>query len=223
MATVSGLISQALMLIGDLRPGYTPSNDVLNVGMETANSILSQWSGEGTMIPTVAVDTAVMTVSVAVYTYGPSGTINSSRPLQILAAKSVANNIPLPVEIIRTAAEWAAFSIDDAATGSYASGLFCDYAQPQATLRLWPIPSNESTLYLYALKPLTSFAALGDTVSLHPGYEHALVHAIAVEVAPKLRLAVPETVLAEAGRAKAALAALNEAVLQAWAKEAIAQ
>lgn len=211
------------MLIGDLRPGYTASNDVLNVGMETANGILTQWTGEGAMIPQVTIDTKAMTGGVAVYTYGAGGSINAARPVRILAAKMVANNIPLPVEVLAKAEEWAARSIDDSATANYAEVLFCDYAQPQATVQLWPIPNVGSTLYLYALKPLTAFSALGDTVSLHPGYEHALVHALAVEIGPKLRMVVPETVMAEAGRAKAALAALNEAVLQAWGREVAAQ
>lgn len=212
--TVSGLIQQALMLMGDMGPGYTASADVLNTGLETANALLASWSAEGNMVAHVTINTHT-TTGAAVYTIGTGANINSARPLKVLAAKMLANNIPLPVEVV-DAVEWSLRSEDDSATGSYAEVLFCDYSQPTANLYLWPTPAVGSVLYLYSLKPLSAFSATGDVISLHPGYEHALTYNLAVLLAPKLRRQVPEYVVAAANAAKAGLARLNEEVLRAW-------
>lgn len=219
--TVSGLIQQALMLMGDMGPGYTASNDVLNTGMETANALLSAWSTEGNMVPSVSANNWTATGAAAV-TFGTGGTLNSPRPLKIISARMVANSIPLPVEIV-TAEEWAARVTDDSATSNYPEILFCDYANPQSTMLLWPTPNSGGVLYLYSIKPLTTFAALGDTVVLHPGYEHALTYNLAVLLAPKLRRQVPEYVVSAANAAKAGLARLNEEVLRAWMPAEVAQ
>lgn len=210
---VSGLIQQALMVMGDMGPGYTASTDVLNTGFETVNGLLASWSAEGNMIAQLSANAHAMT-GASVYTIGVGGNINTARPIKILTAKMSANNISLPVTIV-DAEEWAQ-NRDESATGTYAKKLWCDYIQPQAAIYLWPTPAINSVLTIFSLKPLSAFAALGDPVSLHPGYEHALTYNLAVLLAPKLRRQVPEYVGTIAAQAKAGLARLNEEVLRAW-------
>lgn len=219
--TVSGLIQQALMLMGDMGPGYTASNDVLNTGLETANAMLASWSAEGNMVPFVSANNWTATGAAAV-TFGTGGTLNSPRPLKILSARMVVNNVPEPVELV-DAVQWAERVDDESAAANYPEILFCDYANPQSTMLLWPTPNSGGVLYLYSLKALSVFAALGDTISMHPGFEHALTYNLAVLLAPKLRRQVPEYVVSVANAAKAGLARLNEEVLRAWTPPEVAQ
>lgn len=216
--TVSGLIHQALMLMGDMGPGYTASTDVLNTGLETANAMLAGWSAEGNMVPFVS-SNAVPLTGASAYTWGTGATINSARPLKILAARATANSVSNPVRIAENAADWAATVDDDSATANFPEILFCDYAHPQSTLQFWPTPNNGGVATVYSLKALSAFAALGDTISMHSGYEHAITYNLAVLLAPKLRRQVPEYVVSAANAAKAGLAGLNEQVLREWKPE----
>ena len=56
---------------------------------------------------------------------------------------------------------------------------------PYGTLRFWPVPLEALTVTLAIDMQISAIAAIGDTISLPPGYERALIYALAVDLAPE--------------------------------------
>lgn len=204
------LIDRALRLIDQLQTGYTASAADSAACLASLNEMLASWSSEQVMVYAITEDQLSLD-GAENYSWGAAGDITSTLPLRVLSARTIRAEVSMPVHVLRTIAEWDAI-MDHSATGHFVEKLFYLTDRPTAVLHTWPLVTS-STLYINSLKPLTSVAAVGDTIVLPSGYEHALIHNLAVRVAPDFRRAVPELVLKEAAASKAAIAATNVEVL----------
>lgn len=205
MATVQEFISSTLRLIRVLDSGETPTATESNDALVALNQLIASWSAAGVPVYQESKDIISLT--------GASLYPLPSRPVKITAAHVSYSGITFPVAIV-TSAQWTQPK-DRTATSKFAKELYYDGGYPTGTIGLWPIVSSGSTLELYSLKPLASFASLGDTISLPPGYEQALRFALAGVLAPEYGSAMPPEYAAAAADARQSIAAMNMATLGA--------
>lgn len=201
--TVQQFVESTLRLIGVLDAGETPSTNESNHAFDVLNQLLDSWSAAGVPIPSLTLTPISMT-GAASYTVTP-------RPMQIRGVQSVSSGVAQDVTPA-SAAEWASFR-DQTLTGKFATRYYYDADLTTPTIRLWPIPVTGGTLNLFTLQPLTRFTNLSATVSLPPGYEHALRFAFALALAPEYGSVLSPEVAQNAAEAKAAIGSLNTIML----------
>jgi hypothetical protein len=76
-----------------------------------------------------------------------------------------------------------------------------DNAFPLATIRLYPVPDQNYTLFIQSEKELAQFT-LDQVVSLPAGWERALIYNLAIELAPEYGQEVNQAVFSIAMNAK---------------------
>ena len=214
MATVQEFITDTLVLINVIDPGSGPSASESNHALSAANRLLANWSAAGVPVYTMSRDLFVLT-GAASYTIGPAGTIATPRPLKIRTASVIAGTVVKKLEIV-TADQFGNWA-DRSRSGKFGRILYYDAAYPLGTIWLMPVPAAASSLELFSVKPLSSFASLAATFDMPPGYEQALQYALAVAIAPSYHGAakVSDGVTAGALEAKETIARLNADVLGA--------
>lgn len=204
MATAADIIKRSLRLIGAIAAGETPSATEQADGLEALNAMLDSWRTESLAVYALRDETLTLT-GAATYTIGPSGSLNTTRPVSIESAYQRVGDIDYPLRIA-SAIAWAGIS-DKSTTSSIADWLFYLPAVPLGTLYLYPIPDS-GVLHLVTWTPLTALAA-ADTVSLPPGYQDALTYNLAVHHAPEYGRPVPVEVAALALAKKANIQRVN--------------
>jgi hypothetical protein len=208
--TVQQLVNAALRTLGVIASGESPSTEESNDGLTALNGIIESWSALGMPIYQVTRETFSLT-GAASYTIGTGQTWNTTRPQRIKSAAVVQSSVEQSVRVV-SAEEWAGI-VDQGRTGKFADVLYWDSAYPIGTMYLWPAPTTGGSLLLYSYKPLATFAALTDSVTLPPGYERALRFALAADLASEYgRTLTPESAAA-AAESKAAITNLNQIVL----------
>jgi hypothetical protein len=209
---VQDLFDAALRLIGNLSPGRTANSLEYAACMINANILLDGWSGEELPVYQMAVESLPLS-GAASYTMGPSGTLNTVRPVRIISASSKVGTVSMPCKIIKST-EWDEI-VDKGVTGNYVEKIFPDGAYPAMNLNVWPLGQTGGYLNISSLKPLAAFVNLTDTLALPPAYERALRYNLAVEFAPEMKVdlnAFP-SVVAGAKATKEVLTALNARIL----------
>src|SRR5262249_33698040 len=88
--------------------------------------------------------------------------------------------------------------------------LYCDYAYPNATCYIAPIPRLGGTMEIWMYLPITQFATVNDAIDLPPGYEAALRYNFALALRPEYpRSQVDPTLPAKAKNYKASIVQLT--------------
>lgn len=201
--TCQQFIDSTLRLIRVLDAGESPSATESNHALEVLNQLLASWSAAGIPVYQLSTETIPLT-GAASYTL-------TTRPLQIKGVQSLNSGVAQDVTPM-TAEQWASLR-DTTLTGKFATSYLYDAGFPAATIKLWPIPATGGSLLLYTLLPLASLAGLGATISLPPGYEHALRYALALALAPEYGAVLSPEVAAGAAAAQQAIGSLNVGVL----------
>jgi hypothetical protein len=144
------------------------------------------------------------------FTVGPGGQLAMPRPARCDAIAAASATYRRPVEIV-SALEWSTILEPSGAPITVPMEMYIQYSFPAVTLNLWPVAAT-GTLEVHSLAALAAFAALGDTISLPPGYEAAIRYNLAVALLPEYpRSEVDPTLLPQAQNFKAALVQLNTA------------
>ena len=201
--TVQDFLSSVLRLIQVLDAGESPSTTESNHALEVLNQMLSSWSAAG--LPVYQLSTESIPVT------GAASYTLATRPAQIKAVQSVNAGVTQDVQPM-TAEQWAGLR-DSTLTGKFATAYLYDAGYPSATIKLWPIPATGGSLQLFTLQPLATFAGLGATISLPPGYEQALRFNLALALAPEYGSVVTPELAGQAQSSLSAIASLNAAVL----------
>lgn len=204
MSTARDLIKRSMRLLNAIATGETPSADELVDGLSSLNGMIDSWSTEGLLINARVREEFTLVAGTAAYTMGSSGTFNTTRPLKIEAAniEDQTGDFPeYPVQIL-TLAEWAQITIKSTQS-ELPQKLYAEGTYPLETINLWPVPSAANKLVLYSRKVLTALASVNTDISFPPGYEDALVHNLAIRLAPEYAKPVPSEVIAVASETKA--------------------
>jgi hypothetical protein len=110
--------------------------------------------------------------------------------------------------LLDTTATWASIP-EKTVTGKLPIRLYCDYAYPLATLRVWPIPSESCSLDLYVWQGLTVPMELAHTFDLPPAYARAILFNLTVSIAPEYGLDPGPVILGISQQSKQEVMALN--------------
>ena len=199
--TVTQLIHSSFRLIGAIAAGETLETNELDDAFAALNQMISSWNTEGASI--VGRKRLVMPVTT---TNGPFAL--SERPVKIESASVASGGIDSQLEIVDSAG-WEA-TPEKAAQSVYVRKLFCDYAYPNASVYLAPIPRLGGSLEVWIYIPITAFASVSATIDLPPGYEMAIRYNLAMALLPEYpRSQVDPTLPTQAQMYKAAIAQLN--------------
>jgi len=209
MATASSMIIRALQMIGEKRIGGTLTSDEQTAFLAVLNSMLESWSLERLMCYHILNENFSLVAGTASYTIGSGGTFNTARPNKIVKAYvRDSSNYDSPVTIIDSDAY---HDIGLKSSGNtYPEYLFYDtgFSSSLGTIYLYPKPSDSLTLYIDSWKQLQSFAAVGDSVTLPPGYQRAIESNLAIELAPGY-IAISDEIAKIARESKAAVKGIN--------------
>lgn len=211
MATAGDLIKRSLKLIGAISQSETPSSSEQSDGLDSLNDLIESWSAESLVIYSVTRETFSTVASQQTYTIGSSGDINTTRPQKIVKAILRQQNSPVyDVEIdLINLDQWESLGTKDTES-SIPTKLYNDCGYPLSTLYLWPIPSEVKTIILHSWKPLTSFSATTDSISLPPGYMRALRYNLAVDLAPEYGISIAPEIAQIAQESKANIKRMNK-------------
>jgi hypothetical protein len=200
MATVSDLIHSSMRLIGAIASGETLETFEQNDGLSTLNQIISSWNTEGLSL----VGRQRQTQSVAGFN-GPYAL--ATRPVRIESASVSGSGIDSPLEIVDSVG-WEAIP-EKAMQSVYVRKLYCDYAYPNASVYIWPIPRLGGSLEMWTYIPIAQFTSLSQTINLPPGYEAAVRYNLAVELGPEYGRPLDPVVQGLAQQLKGSLVQLN--------------
>lgn len=210
MGTVRDLITAALLDLGAIASGETPTADEAADCLRRLNLLLETLRLESLMV--YAVDTVTKaTTGAASYTWGTGGDINSARPVRLdRASLRLAGSTALdyPLQVL-TDEEYESIGLKSLST-TLAGCVYLDRAYPLANLYVWPVQASGATLVLYPWHPLTAFASLDTSVSLPPGYELMLQTNLTIECSAMFRdSTLTPALLAQAARSKALIKQIN--------------
>lgn len=209
MSTVSDLIKGSMRLIGVIAAGETPSSSESADALTSLNDMLDSWSNDGFLIYHRVIENLTLVASTASYTIGASGAFNTTRPIRIIDAlvKESGSDNEVPIRIYNQD-EWVQIS-DKTLTSTLPQGIYYDPNAALGLIYVWPVPSGGSTLILHSEKPLTTYSAISEDVTLPPGYKKALRYNLAMELAPEYGKAISQDIAMQASESKALIMRTN--------------
>lgn len=190
MTTALDLIKSAMKKAGILTKTEPPSADEAKDGLSSLNAMLDSWANESLNVPYRTLESFTLLSGAANYTIGTGGDFNTSRPVSIVSAYIRDGDTDYPLTII---SDEAYMSFSDKSTEGIPECINFNNAFPLATIRLYPVPQASYQIHLLTEKTIGNYS-LSSTVSLPPGWERAIVHQLAVEIAPEYGVQIPEEV-----------------------------
>lgn len=221
--TVRELIKASLRKINAIQPGEDPTDDDLNISLESLEAMVDSWSNNKLLIYTMNPYYFLAEPNKQTYTLGPGGDWDVERPMQIEQAyinynaqytlgpppviTNTENTASLPIGIANDA-QWASIPVKQL-SAVFPTILYDDGNYPLRNISLYPIQNQYQVIVLWLWQPLLNYDNLDDPVEFPPGYERALIFNLAVELAPEFGKIVPDSVEQTATTSKMALAAVN--------------
>lgn len=205
------LITGALRLLGVTASGESISANEASDALSSLNDLLDSWSTQSLLIPNRVREVFPLVSGQQSYTMGTGGNFNTARPMRIehalLQVTSVSPALELPIKIL-TEDQFAGILIKTLNSTyplyAYAEGTF-----PLETLNVWPVPNQVNNIVLYSWKQLANLTSLATVLNLPPGYNRALKHHLAIELAPEFGRSVAPEIVAVADAAIADIKRMN--------------
>lgn len=209
--TARDLISASLRKLGAVASGEALSADEATDGLGTLNALIDSWSTESLLIPNKVREVFTLVAGQQTYTMGTGGDFNTSRPQLIENAEvqvpGGVTPVEIPIQILNK--DQFAEIVQKATQGTYPQALYADYAYPLCNVSFWMVPAQTVNVALYSWKPLSRLTDLSTALSLPPGYERALIYALAIDLAPEYGRAASAEVVGIAAESKAAIKRMN--------------
>lgn len=222
MATVlTGIITPALQALGQVAAGASPSTEEQADCLIALNAMVMGLNNEGLMAYTNEEQTLTTAASDASYTIGASGDVNTTRPVDVLAAWAVdASDISRPPMRIINDDEYAGIA-DKTTEGDYPTRLLYRPsvgASLHGTIIVWPVPNATRTVKLLLRVPLTEFAAVSTTLVLAPGWEEMFMANFCVRIAPIFERSAPPDIKELARTSKGNIKRANMRPIKAFSE-----
>ncbi len=198
------IINSALINLGLLEQGGTPSSSDSDDALTKLNMLLAEWRIQELLIWQIGIAGPFALVANQVsYQIGPAGAdFNTTRPQWIhravltLAGPNASNLIEHDVRVTSMSEDYESIP-DKKAAGAIPELLYNDRGSPISTLYPWPVPrcATATALKLYTWSQLTDYATLGTSANLPDGYGMGLSYNLAVILAPSYGAAVQGDVM----------------------------
>ena len=208
------IIKEALELIGVLDPSEPLSAADLTSALRTFNFMLDSWNTEKLTIYALVRNSLTLTAGQQSHTVGPAGDLDIPRPQSIEQGQAFITGGTLgtterEIEIYNQH-QWAA--ILDKSTSSIPSRLYYETAFPLGVIWLDPKPDVAYSLLLYTEQMLAQafMDSVNSDVALPPGYAEAIVHNLAIRLAPEFGKEPPAAVIEGAVTGKANIKRANQ-------------
>jgi hypothetical protein len=197
--TVLDLITRSLRVIGWLRIGELPSNDVAQGVLGIANSLLQSFNLDRNKIFTISRTVYTMPAAQKTFSIGPGAEFNSDRPNEITAANLLLQTSPayrIPLDLLNEE-QYAAITVPDIVSIPRKIWYQTNFKQTapigSGLIYFWPVPNGIYQVELFASQNLPALVLLTDTLKYPDGYERMIVNNLAVEIAPEFgRQVTPE-------------------------------
>ena len=207
MATALDVIKRSLRLIGVYAIGEAPSPDESQDALTALNTLVGSLSNSSGLVHARTLDSIAIASGTASVTVGPSGTVITTRPVNVLDDSYIdISGVSYPLTLL---AQSEYNDIASKATQGIPKWLWIDAKMPNITVTMYPVPDQALTLKLWSDKLISSFPALTTEVSLPHGYERMLAYLLAIEIAPEYEREPSATVVRIAGAARRAIKRTN--------------
>ena len=201
--TGTDIVQDSMYQAGVLGVGDALSNSDAQAVLRTLNRMLDSWSNERLMIYDVLQDSFPMVAGTAVY---DSSLLSSGRPVNIDSIFVRLSNIDWPVEIV---------DVEDFSNIPYkivqSVPTMCniDFGMPNVTFTFYPIPYAAFTCFLNIWRELPTPVTLATSLALPPGYEHAIVTNLAMQIGPMFGRPPDQVTVQAARESRAVIKRLN--------------
>jgi hypothetical protein len=216
--TYADIINQALVDLGAIKPGATPSTTIRDDSFVRLNQMWEGWGADPTISNAQYHQNYFPSAGINQYTFGVGGTFSSpAYPVRVYGAVSTSGNFRSPVKVI-SYQQFDEQMLDPIGSSSVlAQSLACDNGYPLKLVRLFPVPAGGSTLTLDFWGEMTAFNAVGDTVSVAPAFSDALHFNLAMAMLPQYgRQGIDATAIAaNAAKSLGVIQQLNRLILGA--------
>jgi hypothetical protein len=201
------------------RPMRTPSPDQYSEGITILNRMLGSWDIDPLEIYTYPATLFPLNANQISYQFGPGAADFPGTPAPIAIPEA---NVVLPgTPLLRyhldvtDKAGWSQIVLQ-AIPGGIPTVIYPDFGYPIGTISLFPQPAAGYQLELYQPQQMPVFSTTGDTVTLPPGYEAAIVKNLALEIALQFptQAKVTKEMKDEAGKSLAYVQSRNARVLK---------
>jgi hypothetical protein len=204
------IINVALKHIGVLASGMTAAPEEYTDALEQLNSLITKWDTERLNIFAIQVNTYTLTGGTQAYTMGTGGTLTgAARAVSIRQANIVSLTGGFHFELKPMTAEEFASIPERGVSAHIPRSYYYDNNYPLATIYLYPVPSDASTLELFTWEQLTGFALLTTTFDMPPAYQLAIGLNLAILLAPMFGRQLDPNLATRAEEALNAVKALN--------------
>ena len=193
LVTAQDFILSALRKVGQLRPGYKPSPELLADGLNEWQMMFDSWAAERTMgfsIPqyTYAVTGPGSKSNGNGYDVGPSATNwVGPRPESIVRANLVMTSVgPQPVYLpirMLSAEDWADLSIRQIPGINVTNLAYYDPQFPNGVFNVFP-PLTGNSIELFCWSGFATPATLATAYSAPAGYQDAVVYSLGERLWP---------------------------------------
>jgi hypothetical protein len=178
-STAGDICTKAVQMIGAYDASTPLSSADGQLLLDLLNTMLDNWSNLPLACYEILEQSAPLVPGQAVYTIGPGGNFNMTRPLKILTDPGTAyvqdsngNNYDMRV-VPRD--KWNLYANrSDIITSNFPNILFYDPQFPLGVINITPFPTIAYTMFWDSMLQLSQFASLTTSVNLPPGYFMAL-------------------------------------------------
>lgn len=202
ITTAQDIIVEALLDLGIVAEGETPTSAQMNSGFNKLNIMLDSWAARNLLTTAETEESFSLVGGIGTYTIGPSvaaPNFITGKPLQILSAyihDGYGNDTP--VNII-TREEYNLFELKT--NQGTPRNLFYDPGATQqasqiGTIKLYLVPDSTIAyaLVIVTEKSFTEFASLTSLITFPPAYKKAFITNLEIEMAPQYGKSIsPET------------------------------
>ena len=183
MTTALQLVTASLRKLGAVAAGETPDADEQSDALASLNQIVESWNLKGLALYRRENASYTLTPSQQVYTIGSGADFDGARPITLNCAFVTRGGIDYQLEPL-TQAQWNEI-LQKSQESQLPEAVYYEPTFPDGTLRFWPVPLEALTVTLAINMQLGAVADINDDLAFPPGYERALVYALAVELAPE--------------------------------------
>ncbi len=183
MTTALQLVTSSLRKLGAVAAGEALDADEQSDALAALNQILESWNLKGLALFRRENAAYTLVPSQQAYSVGSGADFDGARPITLHSAFVTRGGIDYPLAVL-TQEQWNDI-LQKSTQSEIPEGVYYEPTFPDGTMRFWPIPIEALTVTLAIDMQLAAIADINDELDFPPGYERALLYALAVDLAPE--------------------------------------